>query len=495
MVESCQLLDKSNSSQFTVEEAIDHIGFGKFQIKLVLICGLFSATDALEMLLLSVLSPELRCEWKLEDWQVASITTVVFIGMFFGSAVLGSYCDKLGRLPVMKLAAALILYFGLLTAACPNYWWILVIRGLVGFGFGGGIQSFTLLCEYLPSKYRAKILTMYNIMWSSGALFEIFMAYLIIPTLGWRVLVIVSALPSLITLLTIWTLPESARYLLSLGKTKEVLKVLEYIAKSNGSQVPRGTLIYNKKLVRGSFKDLFNKEYFRTTVQLMIVWFGVAFVYYGVILSQSEILEMGGVCGEWKSKQEGCKCSRHHWSDYVSMIVATFGEFVVLPLNFLMVDKIGRRMTIASNFLIAGIFYLLVQICANVTLLTALMFGVRTFITGVFNTIYIYTGEVFPTTVRSFALGSCSAMGRIGCMITPFIAQVLMGFSLQLAIWLYGLLCILCAIVTYCLPIETRGREMPVSFAISKLFNFYMTPLTKTFSSNHTSADTSRGVP
>ena len=32
--------------------------------------------------------------------------------------------------------------------------------------------------------------------------------------------------------------------------------------------------------------------------------------------------------------------------------------------------------------------------------------------------------QVYPTTVRSLALGSCSAIARIGAMITPFIAQV-----------------------------------------------------------------------
>lgn len=32
--------------------------------------------------------------------------------------------------------------------------------------------------------------------------------------------------------------------------------------------------------------------------------------------------------------------------------------------------------------------------------------------------------KVFPTTIRSIGIGSCSAMARVGCMVTPFIAQV-----------------------------------------------------------------------
>jgi len=39
-------------------------------------CLSWQATDALEMMLMSVLSPEVRCEWKLQDWEVAMISTV-----------------------------------------------------------------------------------------------------------------------------------------------------------------------------------------------------------------------------------------------------------------------------------------------------------------------------------------------------------------------------------------------------------------------------------
>ena len=42
----------------------------------VVFCSSWQATDAIEIMLLSVLSPEVRCEWKLQDWEVAMISTV-----------------------------------------------------------------------------------------------------------------------------------------------------------------------------------------------------------------------------------------------------------------------------------------------------------------------------------------------------------------------------------------------------------------------------------
>ena len=56
-------------------------------------------------------------------------------------------------------------------------------------------------------------------------------------------------------------------------------------------------LIYYLQTPRGQFKDLFSNEYWRTTLQMWLLWFGAASSYYGIVLAQSEILELGGTCG------------------------------------------------------------------------------------------------------------------------------------------------------------------------------------------------------
>lgn len=64
---------------FTVEEAVEKIGFGRFQWKLSLFTGSAWMADAMELMILSIISPQLRCEWHLYTWQEALITTVVFV--------------------------------------------------------------------------------------------------------------------------------------------------------------------------------------------------------------------------------------------------------------------------------------------------------------------------------------------------------------------------------------------------------------------------------
>ena len=93
-------------------------------------------------------------------------------------------------------------------------------------------------------------------------------------------------------------------------------------------------------------------------------------------------------------------------------------------------------------------------------LLTIILFTARGIIAGVFQAAYVYTPEVYPTPLRSVGVGSCSAMARLGAMITPYVAQVLVKSSLPLAISVYGVAALLAAVASHFLPYETSGKEM-----------------------------------
>ena len=82
---------------FTVTQAVNALGFGKFQIILSFVTGLCWMADSMEVMILSILSPALHCEWGVSQYKQAFLTTVVFIGMMFSSAFWGQVSDKYGR--------------------------------------------------------------------------------------------------------------------------------------------------------------------------------------------------------------------------------------------------------------------------------------------------------------------------------------------------------------------------------------------------------------
>lgn len=448
---------KSPEGTYTVEEALEKMGIGWFQFRLWAITGLFAAADACEMMLLAVLSPVVRCEWGLSQAQIAMITTVVFIGMGLMSPLWGTMADRYGRKNILILASFVVCYFGLLTSFSPSYAWILILRGLVGAGMAGMPHGFTLLTEYLPQKYRAKILIFGSVCWASGTMFEIVLAAIVVPRLGWRWLLVLSSIPTFLIIILFKFLPRSARYLVGAGRKKDAVKILQTIAKMNKAKMPEGELVQEAQAERGNPKLLFSRSYKRTTLQIWILWFGTALTYYGMVLASAEILQLHNA-KEAGGKQ--CHCSLLKHDDYVSMIVSTLGEFISLPLNMFLIDCIGRRYTGAVNFLGCSLFFLLIQLDVSQEVLTLFIFMVRGFSTGIFNFVYIYTSEVFPTSIRASGLGTSSMFARVGAMITPFLAQVLLDASLTAAVWVYAVICFVCATAAVLLPIETKGRPL-----------------------------------
>ena len=70
---------------------------------------------------------------------------------------------------------------------------------------------------------------------------------------------------------------------------------------------------------------------------------------------------------------------------------------VAIPITLLVIDSLGRKWALGLDFLGASICCFLAQICSSHTAyLTVTLFGVRAFISGVFNVTYIYTSEVMP---------------------------------------------------------------------------------------------------
>lgn len=120
-----------------VDEAIERLGMGKFQTDILFAAGLCFAADAMEILLLSFLSVVLKVEWGLTDRQENTIISVVFAGAMVGTLILSPLGDIIGRRPVFTFTAATISVFGIVTAACQTYEWLLFSRFMVGFGVGG----------------------------------------------------------------------------------------------------------------------------------------------------------------------------------------------------------------------------------------------------------------------------------------------------------------------------------------------------------------------
>ncbi|XP_076452194.1 synaptic vesicle 2-related protein-like [Babylonia areolata] len=458
---------KVGQETFTIEQAIDQIGFGRFQVKLSIMTGFVWMSDAMEMMILAVLAPALHCIWQLTGLEEAAITIFVFCGMTSTSGLWGSLCDNYGRKTGLVMSSLVTVYFGLLSAFSPNLMWMLILRGLAGCGIGGAPQSITLYAEFLPAKHRAVCITLVEVFWAIGACFEMIIALLVMPTLGWRWLLGISTFPLFLISVCCWWLPESARFDVMQGDYDKAVKTLEKIAYENGQPLPPGKLVHLQPqyIKHGRLKDLLSPPFRKTTLLLWTIWMTASFCYYGIVLLTTALYETPNNCYDEKFKMEetcAIECRSLTREDLVDTIWTTMAEFPGLGLAVVLLEKIGRKYTMALLFGGFVIFVLLVNFCMQRSLLTVFLFVARAFISGAFQGVYIYTPEFYPTNLRALGLGICSGMARVGATITPFVAQVLLKTSPLFAISAYGLTCLVAVVCSLLLPYETKGKVMKV---------------------------------
>jgi hypothetical protein len=209
---------------------------------------------------------------------------------------------------------------------------------MVGFGLGGAPVAFTLFAEFIPSRSRGThLIVLEGVFWSAGAVFECFVAMLVLPTYGWRAFLVVSTLPCfLLTIFLFWDiflgyLPESPRYLMIAGREEEAMCTLVEMLRQNGKTAPVGFVLARERRSegssRGSLLQLFSTPALaKATSTLWLIWFADVMVYYGIVLLTPSYFEQDGQ------------------SIYISSLIGAVAEFPGLLCAITVVDSWGRYM-------------------------------------------------------------------------------------------------------------------------------------------------------
>jgi putative MFS transporter len=206
----------------TVQEAVDRIGFGRFQKKLLAVCGVTWAADGAEVLLLGFALPSIIDEFGITTAQAGLVATSTFAGMLVGAYFWGTISDYIGRRLGFQITVLIFALFGLLSAFAPSWEWLALLRFITGFGLGGALPlDFSLYAEFLPTRNRGRNLVILESFWAAGTIIAAGLAWLLVPSFGWRPLLASSALAAVLVLWIRRSIPESPRYLAISGKNEE----------------------------------------------------------------------------------------------------------------------------------------------------------------------------------------------------------------------------------------------------------------------------------
>ncbi|KAJ8303494.1 hypothetical protein KUTeg_019890 [Tegillarca granosa] len=322
----------------------------------------------------------------------------------------------------------------------------------------------------------------------------------------WKTIQIVISVPALISVITMIITPESPRWLLSKGKEKEVLKILEKISKSNKRTLPQISLEVEKFQSGTSLSSL--SLIFRSKtllLRLVILTFGW-YVHMNIIPCAVNSCSNFNILVD-NDKQKNTKRihSEKLTSDFIhiamsDMCVITMSYYGIsydvgnidgnVYLNFLLSviaealgyaaclvlsEKLGRKYVHAGGLIIAGIYIKFEKISVPVCRLkvTSFTLGWMTIIlsmigkmcvSATFGNVFLYTTELFPTGVRSCALGTTNIGARIGGMVSPYIVDIGglidTDFGTSLPFIIFGVLAGTTGVLSLWIP-ETVNTNLP----------------------------------
>ncbi|BAF21967.1 organic cation/carnitine transporter 7 [Oryza sativa Japonica Group] len=481
--------EEEEEETYTTDDALTRAGFGRFQALVLAYACVGWVAEAMEVMLLSFVGPSVKAEWGVSGAAEGLVSSVVFAGMLIGACLGGLISDRYGRRIGFLSTAVVTGIFGLLSAFSPNYASLLVLRFVVGLGLGAGHVLSTWFIEFVPAAKRGTWMVVFHCSWTVGTILEALLAWAVMPVLGWRWLLALSSAPCFILFIFFPVTPESPRYLCSVGRTMDARVILEKIARMNNSSLPPGILTYAStrridKVLDDSetallitedggsgidehtsskpggitaLRESWSYDLIRSTFLLWFVYLANYFAYYGVILLTSELSN-----GQRRCASVGINFMQPKDANlYRDVLVTSLAEFPGLVLAALLVDRIGRKVSLGIMLLLSCAFLAPLAVHLGQGSVTTLLFCARTCIMGGFAVLYVYTPEIYPASSRNTGVGITSSFGRIGSIVSPVVTVSLSENCRQKeAVFFMDLMLFLAAVACALIPLETKGRQI-----------------------------------
>jgi SP family arabinose:H+ symporter-like MFS transporter len=176
--------------------------------------------------------PFLTRHFALSDISLGWAFSSLLFGCVLGSFAAGRLTDRLGRKRMLVWVAVLFALTSVATAAAPSFTLFICARFLGGIAVGGvSLLSPMYVSEVSPPSIRGRMGTFYQMSIITGILISYCINYLLRNTgeANWRWMFLTGAAPSLLFLVLISLAPETPRFLVRVGKTREAFALLERI--------------------------------------------------------------------------------------------------------------------------------------------------------------------------------------------------------------------------------------------------------------------------
>ncbi|XP_045535887.1 organic cation transporter protein isoform X1 [Papilio machaon] len=412
-----------------------------------------------------------------QEWKRTLVGTIHSAGIFVALPLTAYVSDTFGRRVAFIVTAVLPGVVGLARSFTQDYISYITLEFLDAV-VGAGVYSsgFVLALEMVGINRRVLC---GNIISSTFALGQALIALIAWAVPNWRTLTRIIYAPSPFFIIYYFLIEESVRWLLTKGKKKKAAKIIFKAAEVNKKKLspetirllteetpveikqtdpvnPNSeTLDPEKMRAENSNPDKKVPENFEPPSVMLAVlksrvlmtrlcicafwWVTVTFIYYGLSINS---VSLAG-------------------NSYINYILTSLIEIPGYGLSVITLDRFGRKKSIITAYFICGVSLIALPFIPTsmVWLQTSLNLFGKLCISMVFSSIYVYTGELYPTGLRHRMLAACSMTGRIGQMIAPQ-TPLLMSYMESLPYILFGLMAGASGLLMLLTP-ETLRVELP----------------------------------
>jgi len=437
----------SNAFQF-----LDNLKFNRFHFQLLVLTTLSSVAMGIVSQTVAYILPLVLKEWRLSPVEAGSMASYTFIGLMLGAAGFGMISDRVGRKKTLILAVAITGIFNGIAYFAPNYSAFCVLRFLSGLGMGGiPPLSVTLLSELVPTRMRAKAVTTATCGFPFGWSLSGIAAMFIVPSFGWRALLLVSGFLAIILVpFLVAYLPESIRFLSGKGRVAEALEQMRRIEKT--SRLPVSEWSFHSpssapQQMKGALKQLFSAK---LAIMTILVWLSYVFT----------LLTVHGL-SVWLPQlfvKAGYSLVKSYSYGIVQSMWALVGGFF---LGFLL-DRFGRKPGLLFAYLLGGLSILMFGIAASPAFLYLAGIATGLFVLPLPSVLHVVAGEIYPTSIRSTGVGWAAVASRVGSIVGPIFGGAIQmaGLGFNHFFFIFAMPCFICMVLIAFFRVNVKNETL-----------------------------------
>ena len=353
---------------------------------------------------------------------------VAVLGAVVGSMSAGVVGQRFGSRETLRVLALLYLVSALGCAFAMNWPMLLVARFIGGLGIGGSsVLGPVYIAEVSPAKWRGRLVGTFQINVVMGILLAYLSNYIIAQTVSgsndWRWMFGVAALPALLFLILLFTIPRSPRWLATQNRLDEARSVLQAIG-SGDPEAELREIVESIHLERSQASEpLFSRKYrFPIFIAVTMGLFNQLAGINAILYYSNDIFAYAGF-----SRISG---------NLQSVLVGATNLLATL-LGMSLIDKLGRKTLLligAAGMVgcLSGVAAVFLTNSHQSDLLWLLIAYIGFFAISQGAVIWVFIGEVFPNRVRAKgqSLGSSAhwIMNALISLTFPTLAAASHGY-------------------------------------------------------------------